>query len=72
MWKMEGLFAEAKSLHCMKRAKYRGLWKVQAQVYMIAFVQNLKRLVTLDPQFFINYFIKTFRTEILSFFYCKP
>lgn len=45
MWKMEGLFAEAKSIHGMGRARYRSRWKVQIQVYMIATVQNLKRLV---------------------------
>lgn len=44
MWKMEGIFAEAKSHHGMRRARYRGLWKVQIQVYMTATVQNLKRL----------------------------
>ena len=44
MWKAEGLFAEAKQNHCLRRAKYRGLEKVQIQAYMIAMVQNLKRL----------------------------
>jgi transposase len=44
MWKMEGIFAEGKNFHGLRRAKYRGLSKVQAQVYMISTVQNLKRL----------------------------
>jgi transposase len=44
MWKMEGIFAEGKSHHGLRRARYRGRWKVQAQVYMISVVQNLKRL----------------------------
>jgi transposase len=44
MWKMEGIFAEAKELHGLRRARYRSRWKVQVQVYMIATVQNLKRL----------------------------
>ncbi len=44
MWKMEGIFAEAKEHHGMRRARYRGRWKVQVQVYMTATVQNLKRL----------------------------
>lgn len=44
MWKMEGIFAEAKSHHGMRRARYRGRAKMQIQVYMIATVQNLKRL----------------------------
>ncbi len=45
MWKIEGLFAEAKNNHGLKRARYRGRAKVQIQAYMIATVQNLKRLV---------------------------
>ena len=44
MWKMEGIFAEAKNNHGLKRARCRGRWKVQAQVYVISTVQNLKRL----------------------------
>ncbi len=43
--KIEGLFAEAKQNHCLHRAKYRGKSKVQIQVYMIAMVQNLKRVM---------------------------
>jgi IS5 family transposase len=45
MWKIEGLFAEAKQNHCLSRAKYRGRSKVQIQAYLSAMVQNLKRLV---------------------------
>lgn len=44
MWKMEGVFAEAKSHHGMRKARYRGRSKMQAQVYIISTVQNLKRL----------------------------
>lgn len=44
MWKMEGIFAEAKSHHGMRKARYRGRGKLQAQVYIISTVQNLKRL----------------------------
>jgi hypothetical protein len=47
MWKMEGIFVEGKNFHGLRRAKYRGLSKVQAQVYMISTVQNLKRLAGL-------------------------
>ena len=47
MWKMEGLFAEAKQNHCLSRAKYRGRSKVQIQAYLSAMVQNLKRLLFL-------------------------
>ena len=45
MWKIEGLFAEAKDNHGLARAKYRGRAKVQIQAYLTAMVQNLKRLV---------------------------
>jgi len=41
----EGLFAEAKQLHGLSRAKYRGRSKVQIQAYLCAIVQNLKRLL---------------------------
>lgn len=43
-WKMEGTFAEAKENHCLNRARYRGLSKMQIQSYMIGLVLNLKRL----------------------------
>ncbi|MCH7687296.1 MAG: transposase [Planctomycetes bacterium] len=45
MWKIEGLFAEAKQNHGLSRARYRGRWKVQIQAYISATTQNLKRLV---------------------------
>ena len=47
MWKIEGLFAEAKQNHNLSRAKYRGRPKVQIQAYLSAIAQNLKRLVAL-------------------------
>lgn len=46
-WKMEGIFAEAKNNHGLRRAKQRGRWKVQVQLYLTAWVQNLKRLASL-------------------------
>jgi hypothetical protein len=45
MWKIEGLFAEAKQNHCLSRAKYRGRSIVQIQAYLCAMAQNLKRLL---------------------------
>ncbi len=45
MWKIEGLFAEAKQNHNLSRAKYRSTSKVQIQAYFTAIVQNLKRLL---------------------------
>lgn len=45
MWKIEGINTEAKNLHSLKRAKYRGLTNMQIQAYMIGVVLNLKRLI---------------------------
>jgi transposase len=45
MWKIEGIFAEAKNNHLLSRARYRGLIKVQIQAHMISTIQNLKRLI---------------------------
>lgn len=42
----EHLFAEAKQNHGMDRARYRGLNPLQEQLYLIASIQNLKRLVS--------------------------
>ena len=50
-WKAEGIFAEGKNHHGLGRARYRGRAKMQIQAYMISFVQNLKRLVELCPEF---------------------
>jgi len=48
-WKMEGIFAEAKDNHGLDRARYRGRAKVQIQAYMIAVVQNIKRMMGSGP-----------------------
>lgn len=56
-WKVEGIFAEAKTFHGLARARYRGRSKMQIQAYIVATVQNLKRLMTkkgLDSSFFTN------------------
>lgn len=45
MWKIEGINAEAKNRQGLKRAKYRGIEKVQIQAYMVGVVLNIKRLV---------------------------
>ena len=62
MWKIEGLFAEAKQNHCLSRAKYRGRSKVQIQAYLSAMVQNLKRLLFLLYQWLAVWWLsKRFR-----------
>ena len=55
-WKIEGLFGEAKENHCLRRARYRSLAKVQIQFYLTAMVQNFKRLVSRLLDFLINMF----------------
>ncbi len=44
-WKIEGLFGEAKQNHSLRRARYRGLPKVQIQFFMIAIALNCKRVI---------------------------
>jgi len=62
MWKMEGLIGETKNQHCLSRAKYRGLMKIQIQAYMAANVLNMKRLVA----FFILAFIYTITLQLFD------
>ncbi len=50
-WKIEGLFGEAKQNHCLRRARYRGLSKVQIQFFMTAIALNCKRVVTFSHLF---------------------
>lgn len=70
MWKMEGVFAEAKSFHGLRRARYRGRAKVQIQVYMISTVQNLKRLAGAALQwtcrFLREVYFYSFEIQILA------
>ena len=47
-WKIEGLFAEAKQNHGLRRARYRGLSKVQVQFFMTAIALICKRVVTIS------------------------
>lgn len=58
MWKMEGIFAEGKNNHGLRRARYRGRAKVQIQVYTISTVQNLKRLATALCDDFLTFTFK--------------
>ncbi len=48
-WKIEGLFAEAKQFHGVRRARYRRLNTVSIQALMAALAQNIKRVVDLSP-----------------------
>ncbi len=67
MWKIEGLFAEAKQNHNLSRAKYRGRPKVQIQAYLSAIAQNLKRLVALFYYWLITWWSRRKLTKALNF-----
>ena len=54
-WKMEGIFAEAKDNHGLERARYRSRAKMQIQAYMVASVQNLKRLAGHLPAIAVSF-----------------
>lgn len=56
-WKMEGAISEAKNRHCLSRAKYRGIKKMQFQAYMSAIAQNIKKLTTVFLYLLFLYFI---------------
>ncbi len=44
-WLMEGSFGDATTQHGFKRSRWRGLWRQRIQDYLIATVQNLRKLV---------------------------
>ncbi len=62
MWKMEGLFAEAKQNHGLSCARYRGRSKVQIQAYLSAMAQNLKRLALLFYSWLVAWYLRRQRT----------
>ncbi|WP_341758697.1 transposase [Candidatus Tisiphia endosymbiont of Ditula angustiorana] len=51
-WKIEGIFAEAKENHGLRRTQFRGVQKTQIQIFMIAIVQNFKRILKIIFWFF--------------------
>jgi hypothetical protein len=51
-WTIEGLFAEAKRFHGLRRARYRGLQKVSIQALMTAMAPNIKRIVKQSPSIY--------------------
>ena len=46
-WRSEGVHAQAKTQHGLRRAVRRRLWNVRIQAYLTATVMNLKRLAAL-------------------------
>ena len=42
---MERSFADGANLHGLKRARWRGLWRMAIQVYMISAIQNIRILI---------------------------
>jgi hypothetical protein len=68
-WKIEGLFGEAKQNHGLRRARYRGLPKVQIQFFMIAIALNCKRVVTMTYR---SRLILHFLRQLLLRTRCSP
>ncbi|NEJ83791.1 hypothetical protein GR268_45900, partial [Rhizobium leguminosarum] len=68
MWKIEGIFAEAKQLHGLSKARYRRVEKVQIQAYMVASVQNIKRLIKHLLYAYLSFlnFLKKYLTNTFS------
>lgn len=66
-WTTEGLFAEAKQFHGLRRVRYLGLQKVSIQALMTAMAQNIKRIIKqlLDIYWYLRRY-PYFRKEILS------
>jgi len=70
MWKIEGIFSEAKNIHGLSRAKYRGLQKMQIQAHMTSATQNLKRLITRLISTFITALLQHINFEFWKFMIC--
>jgi hypothetical protein len=68
IWKIEGVFAEAKQLHGLSKARYRGVKKVQIQAYMVYSVQNVKRLIKHLLYAYLSFlnFLKKYLTNTFS------
>jgi transposase len=67
-WKIEGIIGEAKNLHGLGRAKYRGLQKMQIQAYLSASILNVKRLI---QAFLLIFFCSLIAQRQLKFRYCS-
>jgi transposase len=63
MWKVEGLFSEAKHRHGLHQARYRRRWKVQIQAYLVASTQNLKRLLEKALPEFISILLRLIKAD---------
>ena len=56
------MFAEVKQNHCLRRAKFRNNQKFQIQVYMIAMVQNFKRIIKI---IFLYFYLLLLKSKII-------
>jgi transposase len=66
-WKIEGIIGEAKNLHGLARAKYRGLQKMQIQAYLSASILNIKRLI---QAFLLMFYYSLIAPYQLKFKHC--
>lgn len=68
---LQGLFAEAKQYHGLRRARYRRLNNVSIQALMTALAQNIKRITKLMPGFYwIQKIVQIFQF-LLKGIYCQ-
>ncbi len=44
-WIMEGSFADGENMHNLKKARWRGKWRMQIQVWLIDAIQNIRILI---------------------------
>ena len=66
MWTIEGINAEIKNKHGLKRARYRGITKMQIQANMAASVLNIKRLIAWFQAIYNIIFLPT-----IIYVYCQ-
>lgn len=68
---IEGVFAESKQWHGLRRAWRRGLRKMKVQSLLVAAVINFKRLMTLLWPYFVHFPLWGSLCEVLGAFGCR-
>ncbi|WP_432405073.1 IS1182 family transposase [Wukongibacter sp. M2B1] len=64
---VERSFADAKELHGLRYARFRGIEKVKEQCLMTAAVQNMKKIAVMLSHLSSNKLLKRFLKELLSY-----
>nr|WP_255547700.1 IS1182 family transposase [Crassaminicella indica] len=66
---VERSFADAKQLHGLRYARFRGIEKVKEQCLMTAAVQNMKKIAMILSSLSFNSFLNDYSHKILSYAY---